>query len=177
MKLMIFFTAFLLCCQSKKEIKIDESISNCKNIIIDTENILKKIPTIDKYKELKVKYTTVKNEIYLSYGDFDNNYYRIDTLKSIKHLTIDEFNVLKSNIYKLSKIGLINQDYIIYNPDIYQGIYIYTYMYEDWMQDSLENIIYISLLRDVYKKDKWFNNTFKIIYNENHFMLLTKIRG
>lgn len=179
MRLISFFIVFLFlgCCKSRKEITIDTSILNSEKIIMDTENILKKIPSSEKYKELKVKYTTNKEKIYLSYGNFNNNYYRIDTLRSIKYLTKNEFKQLKDNIYKLSKIGLVDQDYVIYNPDIWEGIYIYTYKYEDWMLDNPEKITYVSLVNDIAEKDKWFSNTFKIIIRKNRLILVTKIRG
>jgi hypothetical protein len=179
MKLICFFTAFLFlgCCQSRKEISIDKSIVDAEKVILDTENILKKIPTSEKYKELRVKYTTNKGAIYLSYGNFDNNYYRIDTLNSIKYLTINEFKELKNNIYKLSKIGLGDQDYVIYNPDVWKGIYIYTYKFEDWMLDNPEKTPYISLVKNLDEKDEWFNNTFKKVSQKKPIVLLTKIKG
>ncbi len=69
------------------------------------------------------------------------------------------------------------QDYVIYNPDTWKGIYIYTYKYEDSMSDNPEKIPYISLMQNLDEKDEWFNNTFKKIAYKNPIVLLTKIKG
>lgn len=175
----IIFFLFLSCCQSRKEQKIDKQILNAEQIIINTENILGKIPSSKKYSNLKPIFSTNGKNIYLSYGNFErDSNYRIDTLKSIPFLNKDEFELLKNNIHQLSKIGISDQDYIIYNPDLNKGIYIYSYKNsESWKLDNPEMATYISLGTKIDEKDLWFSNTFKLIYSKNRIVLLTKIRG
>ncbi|VXB09423.1 MULTISPECIES: hypothetical protein [Chryseobacterium] len=181
MRLITFITLFLFlsCCQSRKEQKIDKQVLNAEQIIINTENILSKIPSSKKYSNLKPVFSTNGKSIYLSYGNFErDSNYRIDTLKSIPFLNKDEFELLKNSIYQLSKIGISDQDYIIFNPDLNKGIYIYSYKNsEPWKLDTPEKATYVSLGNKIDKNDLWFGNTFKIISSKNHLVLLTKIRG
>lgn len=181
MRLATFLIVFLFlgCCQSRKEKKIDKQVLNAEQIIINTENILSKIPSSKKYSNLKPVFSTNGKSIYLSYGNFErDSNYRIDTLKSIPFLNKNEFELLKNNIYQLSKIGMSDQDYIIYNPDLNRGIYIYSYKNsEPWKLDNPEMATYVSLANIIHKNDLWFSNTFKVIRSKNHLLLLTKIRG
>jgi len=181
MRLTTFLIVFLFlgCCQSRKEQKIDKQVLNAQQIIINTENILSKIPSSKKYSNLKPVFSTNGKSIYLSYGNFEkDSNYRIDTLKSIPFLNNNEFEILKNNIYQLSKIGILDQDYIIYNPDANKGIYIYSYKNrESWKLDNPEMATYISLDDSISENDHWFSNTFKIINRKNRLFLLTKIRG
>ncbi len=181
MKLATFLIVFLFlgCCQSRKEHKIDKQVLNAEQIIIDTENILSKIPSSKKYSNLKPVFSTNGKSIYLSYGNFErDSNYRIDTLKSVPFLNNDEFKILKDNIYHLSKIGISDQDYIIYNPDLDKGIYIYSYKNnESWKLDNPEMATYISLGDKINKNDHWFSNTFKVVNRKSRMVLLTKIRG
>lgn len=165
----------LIGCQ--KETAIDQIVLNSTTIILRTENILRKIPSSEEYKELKVKYSTNKKSIYLSYGHFDNNYYRIDTLQSIKYLTKNELSELKRNIYQLSNMGLSEQNYAVYDPNLRKGIYIYRYKYKDWMADELQMVPYIALAKNIDKNNQWFNNTFKIVTQKDSIVVLTKKAG
>lgn len=181
MRLTTFLVVFLFlgCCQSRKEQKIDKQVLNAEQIIVNTENILAKIPSSKKYSNLKPVFSTNGKSIYLSYGNFErDSNYRIDTLKSIPFINKDEFEILKNNIYQLSKIGISEQDYIIYNPDLNKGIYIYSYKNnEPWKLDNPEKATYVSLGDKVNENDHWFSNTFKVINSKKRLILLTKIRG
>jgi hypothetical protein len=181
MRLATFLVVFLFlsCCQSIKEQKIDKKVLNAEQIIVNTENILGKIPSSKKYSNLKPVFSTNGKSIYLSYGNFESDSnYRIDTLKSIPFLNRDEFEILKNNIYQLSKIGISEQDYIIYNPDLNKGIYIYSYKNnEPWKLDNPEKATYVSLSDKINENDHWFSNTFKVISSKKRLILLTKIRG
>lgn len=180
MRVVFFLIVFLFlgCSQGKKEITIDKDILNAQNVLSNTENILKKIPSSKKYSNIKPVFSTNGKKIYLSYGNFEKDLnYRVDNLKSVDFLNDNEFEILKNNIDKLSKIGIKEQDYVIYNPDLEKGIYIYSYKNEDWKLEQPEMETYISLIENIDESDQWFGNTFKVIIRKKPLMLLTKIRG
>lgn len=174
----ILLVIFFFSCNHRRK-EIDKQVLNAKQIIINTEDILNKIPSSKKYSNLKPIFSTNGKNIYLSYCNFEKDFnYRIDTLKSIPFLNKDEFELLKNNIYKLSKIGMSDQNYVVYNPDLNKGIYIYSYKNtEPWKLDNPEMATYVSLDNKIDMNDLWFNNTFKVISSKNNFVLLTKRRG
>lgn len=161
-----------------KEKVIDQNVQNSVNLLLNVESTLEKIPSSQRYRGLKTVFNTDENKIFLSYGDLNKDFNeRIDTLHSLKYLSRIELEELKSNIIKLSTIGLSNQDYIMYDPDLRKGIYIYRYKYEDWMADELQMINYIALDKNIDKRNKWFNNTFKIVTQKGSVVILTKNDG
>lgn len=174
MKAILYYTIILIALSScRKKTVIEQNVLNSTNIILRTESILKKIPSSNKYEDSYPTYYTNGKKIFLSYGDFDNNYYRIDTLQTIKYLTENELAELKQNIYKLSKVGLNDQDCMIYDPDILKGFYIYRYKYEDWMADEPQLIPYVTLAKNVDMNNQWFKNKFKIVSQKGSLVILT----
>ena len=186
LKNIFFFSLFIILltnCNSKENeftnLSFDENlVENIKT----TELLLKKIKP--SRKDTYPEYMTEKDSIFLfnTFINFNNkdsikegrinpNKQNIYHINNINGLTDDEVIQLKKSIYYLSSNELHYQQYVLYSPNK-EGIYLYTYIFEDWMMEEPDRVVYLSVIDDDIPNDKWFNSSFKILKKVNNIYLL-----
>lgn len=142
--IIIFITLFSSCKPSVYEFK-NEDVSKLKQVIIETEDLIKKIEILPDYKEEYATFYFLRNgEITLRYstlnynlkdsiedGIYNSNVQKnVDTCKNMPGLTDEQWISLKNKLYELKKNGIKGSETSHCNDGQFLFFY-YSYIYPD----------------------------------------------